>query len=141
MGSHPHLCNKKETFGSLKNGGGGGISLGFPPRSESFAFEPSVQAGSISSLSEFRFAQYVRKSAEPGQAPPVVGSSNTHMSQNKIGLGIKPIRFYGGGGGIRTHGTLACSTVFKTAPINRSGTPPRVFNWFTRQSYIKHIPL
>ena len=30
----------------------------------------------------------------------------------------------GGGGGIRTHGTLARSTVFKTAPINRSGTPP-----------------
>ena len=31
----------------------------------------------------------------------------------------------GGGGGIRTHGTLARSTVFKTAPINRSGTPPK----------------
>ena len=30
----------------------------------------------------------------------------------------------GGGGGIRTHGTLARTTVFKTAPINRSGTPP-----------------
>ena len=29
-----------------------------------------------------------------------------------------------GGGGIRTHGTLARTTVFKTAPINRSGTPP-----------------
>lgn len=32
----------------------------------------------------------------------------------------------GGGGGIRTHGTLARSTVFKTAPINRSGTPPKL---------------
>ena len=32
-----------------------------------------------------------------------------------------------GGGGIRTHGTLARSTVFKTAPINRSGTPPKQF--------------
>lgn len=30
----------------------------------------------------------------------------------------------GGEGGIRTHGTLARSTVFKTAPINRSGTSP-----------------
>ena len=29
-----------------------------------------------------------------------------------------------GGGGIRTHGTRERSTVFKTAPINRSGTPP-----------------
>lgn len=32
----------------------------------------------------------------------------------------------GGGGGIRTHGTRERSTVFKTAPINRSGTPPWV---------------
>jgi hypothetical protein len=29
-----------------------------------------------------------------------------------------------GGGGIRTHGTLARPTVFKTAPFDRSGTPP-----------------
>src|SRR3954470_3683410 len=29
-----------------------------------------------------------------------------------------------GGGGIRTHGRLAPSTVFKTAPFGRSGTPP-----------------
>ena len=35
-------------------------------------------------------------------------------------------RFYGGGGGIRTHGTRERTTVFKTAPINRSGTPPVV---------------
>ena len=30
-----------------------------------------------------------------------------------------------GGGGIRTHGTLARPAVFKTAPFDRSGTPPR----------------
>ncbi len=30
----------------------------------------------------------------------------------------------GGGGGIRTHGTLARTTVFETAPFNHSGTPP-----------------
>jgi hypothetical protein len=29
-----------------------------------------------------------------------------------------------GGGGIRTHGWLAPSTVFKTVPIDHSGTPP-----------------
>ena len=29
-----------------------------------------------------------------------------------------------GGAGIRTHGTLARPTVFKTAPFDRSGTPP-----------------
>ncbi len=36
----------------------------------------------------------------------------------------------GGGGGIRTHGTRERSTVFKTAPINRSGTPPRSLDTF-----------
>ena len=29
-----------------------------------------------------------------------------------------------GGGGIRTHGPVAGPTVFKTAPFDRSGTPP-----------------
>src|SRR5438552_1909337 len=29
-----------------------------------------------------------------------------------------------GGGGIRTHGDASATTVFKTAPLNRSGTPP-----------------
>ncbi len=29
-----------------------------------------------------------------------------------------------GGGGIRTHGTVAGTAVFKTAPIDHSGTPP-----------------
>ena len=31
-----------------------------------------------------------------------------------------------GGGGIRTHGRLAPTTVFKTVPIGHSGTPPEV---------------
>ena len=34
------------------------------------------------------------------------------------------VAFKLGGGGIRTHGTRERTTVFKTAPINRSGTPP-----------------
>jgi hypothetical protein len=29
-----------------------------------------------------------------------------------------------GGGGIRTPGAIACTTVFETAPFDRSGTPP-----------------
>ena len=42
---------------------------------------------------------------------------------------IKPLRFFqarffGGGGGIRTHGTFARTTVFETAPFDHSGTPP-----------------
>lgn len=34
------------------------------------------------------------------------------------------IKLDGGGGGIRTHGALSDSTVFKTASLNRSDTPP-----------------
>ena len=33
-------------------------------------------------------------------------------------------KFAGGGGGIRTHGALARTTVFETAPFDHSGTPP-----------------
>ena len=51
-------------------------------------------------------------------------------SPHKIKMGLRKLSpFLLGGGGIRTHGTLARTTVFKTAPINRSGTPPKVFNW------------
>ena len=32
----------------------------------------------------------------------------------------------GGGSGIRTHGTLTRTTVFETAPFDRSGIPPQV---------------
>ena len=35
----------------------------------------------------------------------------------------------GGEGGIRTHGTLAGSTVFETAPFDHSGTSPRFLVW------------
>ena len=36
--------------------------------------------------------------------------------------------FFGGGGGIRTHGALSNTTVFKTAALNRSATPPNCTN-------------
>src|SRR5690606_5475453 len=36
----------------------------------------------------------------------------------------------GGEGGIRTHGTLAGTTVFETAPIDHSGTSPHIKVWF-----------
>src|SRR6187431_7182 len=39
----------------------------------------------------------------------------------------------GGGGGIRTHGPLARTTVFETAPFDLSGTPPgRIYSRFPR---------
>src|SRR5215218_5430452 len=37
---------------------------------------------------------------------------------------LKSLPEDGGGGGIRTHGTLARTTVFETVPIDHSGTPP-----------------
>ena len=37
-----------------------------------------------------------------------------------------------GGGEIRTHGTLASATVFKTVPLNHSGTPPYYDNYIKR---------
>ena len=39
----------------------------------------------------------------------------------------------GGEGGIRTHGTLAGSTVFETAPFDHSGTSPRF--WVVRRGF------
>ena len=49
-----------------------------------------------------------------------------HQTTSNDRIKKEPVRtlLNGGGGGIRTHGTLARTTVFKTAPINRSGTPP-----------------
>ena len=42
----------------------------------------------------------------------------------RITILYQVLRHDGGGGGIRTHGTLAGTTVFETAPIDHSGTPP-----------------
>ena len=36
------------------------------------------------------------------------------------------IMVYGGGGGIRTHGTISRTPVFKTGALNRSATPPHL---------------
>ena len=42
-----------------------------------------------------------------------------------------------GGGGIRTHGTLADTLVFKTRALNHSTTPPGVNNIFKLFYYNK----
>ena len=56
------IINIKPSCGEgFKNGADSGIRLGFAPRSESFAFEPSVQHRSISSLSGLtHFVRVVR---------------------------------------------------------------------------------
>ena len=63
---------------------------------------------------------------------------------NKFGdYSIKKVPFgtKKGGIGIRTLGTREGTTVFKTAPINHSGIPPQVFDWFTLLYYLKHTLL
>ena len=61
---------------------------------------------------------------------PERGAGSKLKSQNsesyKNNNGIRELmKFYlGGGGGIRTHGTLSRSTVFKTVAIDHSATPP-----------------
>src|SRR5690606_26422488 len=43
---------------------------------------------------------------------------------NRIPLILIEFDENGGGGGIRTHGTVSCTPVFKTGALNRSATPP-----------------
>src|SRR4051812_47906578 len=54
-------------------------------------------------------------------------------------------RVFSGGGGIRTHGTLTSTPVFKTGALNRSATPPSRGNaWRSLDSTRKrarHAPL
>jgi hypothetical protein len=50
-----------------------------------------------------------------------VHSTDTSEMRNETALDL---RVYSGDGGIRTHGTVAGPTVFKTVPFVRSGTSP-----------------
>jgi hypothetical protein len=57
-----------------------------------------------------------------GREPAAITIGDGAVAEPKMG----EFRYeFGGGGGIRTHERLAPLTVFKTVPINRSGTPPR----------------
>jgi hypothetical protein len=42
---------------------------------------------------------------------------------------------HGGGGGIRTHGGVAPTTVFETVPIVHSGTPPRDIRYSSSSAF------
>jgi hypothetical protein len=54
-------------------------------------------------------------------ARPVVLGLEPWLAGQRLELFFNDI---GGGGGIRTHGTLASTPVFKTGALNRSATPP-----------------
>ena len=49
---------------------------------------------------------------------------NGDLLNLSINLIVNRIKGYGGGGGIRTHGRVAPSSVFKTGAFNHSATPP-----------------
>ena len=57
---------------------------------------------------------------------PASGSTVRTLGERVIRLALtdKRLLAFGGWGGIRTHGTLARSAVFKTAALNRSATHP-----------------
>ena len=61
-------------------------------------------------------------STEGGRVYPTDGAGSVPGCRPMGGLAL-PLNNYGGGG-IRTHGRVAPSAVFKTAPFDHSGTPP-----------------
>jgi hypothetical protein len=64
------------------------------------------------------------------QSPPgVCEALNQLLPPNaKKALAKREPSFPGGGGGIRTHGDPRATTVFETAPIVHSGTPPETIS-------------
>ena len=53
-------------------------------------------------------------------------------------MGVSSPKGFGGGRGIRTPGGLAAPAVFKTAPFNRSGIPPRADSRITAPIWPGH---
>src|SRR5437588_11022623 len=69
----------------------------------------------------FRVERYWKVDLFPsGTTPPSASPSRCAARRT---LGVAEFQC-GGGGGIRTHGTLAGTAVFKTAALNHSTTPP-----------------
>ena len=61
-------------------------------------------------------------------------NQNSYVSNKKVLLASQKHKFkflfykYGGEGGIRTHGTVAGTLVFKTRALNHSTTSPEVYS-------------
>ena len=55
-----------------------------------------------------------------------MGDAPYPIFNNHMFINVK-IKEYGGGGGIRTHGRLSPTSVFKTGAFNHSATPPTKF--------------
>jgi hypothetical protein len=107
---------------NLSTGGGNRTHTGLPPedfKSSASAIPPRRQ-DSLSSKA-------VDRQSKSRQLDLIL-ASRQHAS--KAGQGARTFVAGGvasrenGGGGIRTHGRLSPTTVFKTVPIDHSGTPP-----------------
>ena len=68
---------------------------------------------------------------------PVVGPNLGEICKYLYLLG--KIMKYGGGGGIRTHGRLSPTSVFKTGAFNHSATPPTRHGLFLFVDLIKGV--
>src|SRR3954468_13185717 len=69
-----------------------------------------------------------RGTAGPSGAARSIGTKPVKKSTRgrRVKNARPPTKTNGGEGGIRTHGPVARSTVFETAPFDRSGTSPVV---------------
>ncbi len=85
---------------------------------------PSCRKGSRAAVSRLPFSQPSRADGAAAKPQPCAGA--TSISSGVRRLSVSPTKSLksGGGGGIRTHGTLTRTTVFETAPFDHSGTPP-----------------
>ena len=84
-----------------------------------FRWEMNPASSALTSSLHHRSRAYLFASPRPEYATDP--DKTTCSSVNDIPL-LHVV--YCGGGGIRTHGDASATTVFETAPINHSGTPP-----------------
>ena len=129
--SHP---NKKRALSSSLKLGGGGILLLVRTKRHFLSKAQRLRHFCLCSLAlSCSFAlNDISCRRLNASATSASAHSRSNLKQNFVLLGSHPNKKRAlssslklGGGGIRTHGTLARTTVFKTAPINRSGTPPK----------------
>jgi hypothetical protein len=71
-----------------------------------------------------RHSRHRKRGETRHSVPTLCGRGSRAPGPSKRGFGVISAG-YGGEGGIRTHGTLAGTTVFETAPFDHSGTSPR----------------
>ena len=82
-------------------------------RAEEEGFEPSARGTPVSE-------SFGSRDACLANGRPRSEAARTRATSRRLRASL-----CGGGGGIRTHGSLSTTPVFKTGALNRSATPPR----------------